>query len=427
MPITAKQIQEHYEAMTPEEKAQIRQDLQHELTRLNNLLNELSKVGQGLEWDGQAWVVVDVPGLNTRLQQTAKEKRRGKHITPIPLVVKDPVEAYIRSDPFTQQIMRALQDGKGYTQYPERLIAEYRQSFAKDKGQIIITISPGSEESWDHVLRSLNAMGDGIADTFAALLMIAIDSNGAEHITQPFYINPDDILAACQREKAKGSYRPLQRAEVIEHLRTLSRAKVQAVMTANYKRRGKAVEYRAESGIVDILSGKIGAYEIITGEELWEKRSIKIGDWVAMVPELNQQTALMLRQILKYHSQRQRHEKRIGKYLTFMFRANAKRGGRFQCSMQVLLEQSGITPDLKHPGDARNLIESALATLQADSVIGKHGLIIDSARDAQIVQERIEQRAYHWWDDYKQQQWYFHPPDTIKAAYQGLLKEGRAS
>lgn len=352
------------------------------------------------------------------------QKRRGKHITPIPLVTKDPVEVLIRSDLFTQQIMRGLLDGKLYTPYPDRLIAEYRQSFAKDKGQIIITISPGSEESWEHVLQSLNAMGDGIRDTFAALLIIAIDSNGAEHITKPFYINPDDVLATCQREKAKGSYRPLQRAEVIEHLRTLSRAKVQATMTAPYKRRGKAVEYRAESALIDILSGKIGAYELITGEELWEKRSIKIGDWVAMVPELNQQTAIMLRQVLKYHSKRQRHEKRLGQYLTFMFRANAKRGGHFQCSMQVLLEQSGITPDLKHPGDTRNLIEHALATLQADSVISKYGLIIDSSRDARIVQERIEQRAYHWWDDYKQQQWYFDPPDAIKAAYQRLLKEG---
>lgn len=375
------------------------------------------------EWRELLESAIKVAHAELQEQQQGK-KRRGKHVPSVSLVTKDPVEVLIRSDLFTQQIMRGLLDGKKYTQYPDRLIAEYRQSFAKDKGQIIITISPGSGESWDHVLRSLSAMGDGIRDTFAALLIIAIDAHGAEHITQPFYINPDDILATCQREKAKGSYRPLQRAEVIEHLRTLSQAKVQAAMTAPYKRRGKTVEYRAESALIDVLSGKIGAYELITGEELWVKRSIKIGDWAAMVPELNKQTAIMLREVLKLHAKHQKHAKRLGQYLTFMFRANAHRGCYFQCSMEVLLEQAGITPDLKHPGDTRNLIEQALATLQTKSIIGKYGLVVDSVRDTQIVQERIEQRAYHWWDDYKQQQWYFNPPDTIKVAYQRLLKEG---
>src|SRR5947209_8638575 len=162
----------------------------------------------------------------------------------------------------------------------------------------------------------------------------------------------------------------------------------------------------------------------LTGAEIWEKRQVKIGDWAAMIPEISQQTAIMLRQVLKYHSHNQRYEKRLGRYLTLMFRVNAARkGGVFQCSMGVLLEQAGIIPNLNKPGDARAMIDKALKRLQEDGVIGEYGQIVDSSPKGQEVKARVEQQAYHWWDLYIQQQWCFYPPAIVREVYGKLLKE----
>lgn len=363
-----------------------------------------------------------LPGVIPPITPVAQTKRpRRKHIPPASLVTKDAPAVIIRSDYIALEIARGLLNPDHYTAYPDRLIAEYHQSFAKDKGQIFIIISPGSDENWGHVLKSLNMLADETVDTFFAAMANAIETNGTHNITAPFYISPDDILATCCRAKSKGSYTSAQRLKVIEHLRILSRAHIRVSFPLR-----KGHDAFAESPILEMLASRYGVINTSTGEEIWEKREIKIGNWATDVPEVSQQTATMLRQVLKYHSQRQRYEKRFGRYLTFMFRVNAaRRGGMFQCSMQVLLDQSGIRPDLKHPSDARTAIENALARLQTDKIIGEYGMIIDNTPDGQEAQERIKQRIYHWWDFYSRQQWYFYPPDATKELYRKLLQEGK--
>ncbi|HZT98515.1 MAG TPA: phage antirepressor N-terminal domain-containing protein [Ktedonobacteraceae bacterium] len=351
---------------------------------------------------------------------TKDKQPRKKHAPPADLVTRDPPSVHVRSDQLAQEIMRGLLSQHEYVQHPELGIAEYQRFFARNKGQILITITAGSDENWDMVLRSLNVLGDEIVDTFIAALALAIDSNGARQISAPFYLSPDDILATCQRARSNGSYTPIQRSTVTEHLRTLSRTHVRASFPL---RRGR--EAFAESPILEVLGGRIGVMNTLTGEEIWEKRQVKIGDWAAMIPEISQQTAIMLRQVLKYHSHNQRYEKRLGRYLTLMFRINAARkGGTFQCSMGVLLEQAGITVNLNKPGETHKMIDKALKRLQEDGVIGKYGQIEDASSKGQEVKIRIEQQAYHWWDLYIQQQWCFWPPETLREVYARLLKEG---
>ena len=343
---------------------------------------------------------------------------------PADLVARDPKEVLVSSDHVTLQIMRGLLDGNEYIRVPSQTMAIYSKSFAKNKGQMIITILP-DEENWEQVLRSLNVLGDEVVDTFVAVVALALDVNRTKEITAPFYVSPDDILAVCDRKKSNGSYTPTQRGHVIEHLRILSYAHVRASL-ATKKQRGKTIELRAESPIVEVLGGKIGAYETMTETELWVKRSIKIGDWAATQPEMSEQTALLLRQVLGYHSHNQRYEKRLGRYLSLMLRvATDRRGGMFQCTMQALLEQSGITPDLHTPGKIRAAIERALAQLHKDGVIGKYGSVVDSSEEGQKAQTRIQQAAYRWWEDYSRQQWYFSPPEPIRATY--LLQEKQRS
>jgi len=132
----------------------------------------------------------------------------------------------------------------------------------------------------------------------------------------------------------------------------------------------------------------------------------------------------MARQVLQYHAKEQKYEKRLGRYLTVLYRINAHRHeGRVKVSMGVLLEQAGITLDRDNPGRTRDAIESALNHLHTDGVIGRFAPLLERSSGGREAQERIEQHAYHWWDDYRRQLWLFDPPKQLKALYQSIPEE----
>ena len=131
----------------------------------------------------------------------------------------------------------------------------------------------------------------------------------------------------------------------------------------------------------------------------------------------------MLRLVLKYHAHNQQHEKRLGTYLTWQFRVNARHGSVVRCELETLLQQAGIIPDLKHPERTRKRIEQALKQLRDDGVIGKCGRIVEQTAEGREREERIETLAYHWWQDYARQLWVIYPPQPVQEAYQALLQE----
>ena len=336
---------------------------------------------------------------------------RRKHLSPIPLVARDPSEIKVRSDQLTSRILLGLLDEKKYTRRMEDHQAEYALTLPKDRGYVSILFSPLHGESWEHVLASLDVLGDELVDTFLVLLAVALDTHGTKQITRPFAITPDDILAICQKKKSKGSYSSQQRQNVIEHLHALARASVRAKLTLY-----RAKERQVESPLLEILlTGQIDECKRYTGSELWY---LKIGDWATMIPELQYQTAAMSRKVLRYHAREQRHEKRLGHYLTLLYRINAyKNEGQVKVSMGVLLEQAGIMPDLDHPGRTQEALESALKQLHIDGVIGPFTPLVENSSRGREARERIEQHAYHWWDDYQRQRWLFEPPGYLRTAY----------
>jgi hypothetical protein len=355
---------------------------------------------------------------------TPSKGGRHQHVSPLALVSKNPSQVRIRSDQLTYRILLALLDGKHYTQQPAYGLAEYGQTLPKKRGDVKVAILPRAEESWEHVLASLDLLGDELVDTLLVLFAVALDTHGPERITNPFVITPDDILAICQKKKSKGSYPVRQRQSVIEQVHTLARVSVRALLVL---REGK--HEQVESSLVDLLmqepSEMNQTYQGYEHSPLWH---LKIGDWAAMVPELQHQTVSMSRQVLQYHAKEQKHEKRLGRYLTVLYRINAHRhGGRVKVSMGVLLEQARITLDRDNPGRTRDAIESALNQLYTDGVIGSFAfLTAGSARDRE-AQERIEQHAYHWWDDYLRQLLLFDPPTPHKALFLSNLKEAEGS
>jgi hypothetical protein len=224
-----------------------------------------------------------------------------------------------------------LLDREHYTQQPARRLAEYEQTLPKGRGYVSLALSPRSEESWQQVLASLELLGDELVDTFLVLLAVALETNEPERITLPFAITADDILAICQKKKSKGSYAARQRQRVLEQVRTLA------------LQQGK--QWQVESPLLEILMNSQPENEICIEHTCWQTWQLKIGDWVSMIPELQSKTALMARQVLHYHAKKQKHEKRLGRSLTGLYRINAHRQqGRVKVSMGVLLEQAGDYP-----------------------------------------------------------------------------------
>jgi hypothetical protein len=345
---------------------------------------------------------------------------RHQHVPPAALVTRNPSQLRIRSDLLTTRILLGLLDGKPYTQQPERRLAEYRQSLPKGRGYVSLTLSPRSEESWEHVLASLDLLGDELVDTFLVLLAVALDTNGTERISAPFAITADDILAICQKKKSKGSYPARQRQSVIAQVHTLARVWVRATLVLRDSK-----PWQVESPLLEILLSSQDEENKTCSEHTsrhpWH---LKIGDWATGIPEFQSQIALMARQVLQYHARKQKYEKRLGRYLTVLYRINAHRHeGRVRVSMGVLLEHAGIALDRDNPGRTRDAIESALNHLHRDGVIGPFIPLVERSSKGREAQERIEQHAYHWWDDYRQQRWLFEPPAYLKALYQSIHRE----
>jgi hypothetical protein len=323
--------------------------------------------------------------------------------------------------------VNSLRSKEDYVRYEEQMVAERRGTLLKGEGRFTIAIQPEEGEGWETVLEALNTLGDGCVDTYLAFMAIAIDLHGVAHLRTPFQLSPDDILEVCGKKKSNGSYTPFQRAEVIKHLKTLSQTYVIATIPGKQgNRRGKKQDttvIRAEGPLIELLRFKIGEYRTITGEEVWEKRSVIIGPWVTMIPDLSRNTATMLRQVLAYSAKNERYQKRLGTYLTFMFRINAKHGGRFpnDITMEALLKGAGITPP-RQQGEFKQAIEQALDCLQRDHVIGSYWRVVDASPTGLEIEKDIGEHGRGWFAAYLQQKWNFSPPPAILAQYRSLLR-----
>jgi hypothetical protein len=367
--------------------------------------------------------------LQANEEASKKRGRRPRHES-VALVARGKDVIAVRSDIINREIINALRDKKSYVLCPEQNIAEHKHRFyQKNKGQIVLSIRPVEDEGWETVLSALNTLGDGCIDTYLAVMAIAIDCHGTQHIRLPLQVSPDDILEVCGKKKSHGSFTVLQRAEIIKHLKTLAQVHVVATMPGYPgRRRGRIGEdsplLKAEGTIIDLPGYKIGEYSTITGEEMWEKRSIAVGEWATMIPELSTKTATMSRQVLAYSAKNERYQKRLGIYLTFMFRINARYGGKFpnDISMGALLEGAGIVA-LRQQGEFRDAIENALERLKHDNVIGDYWRVVDGSAKAQQIERDIREHGRGWFDSYLEQKWNFAPPANIKEQYRKLRKE----
>lgn len=376
--------------------------------------------------------------LGATAYNTPKPRTRQKALTPAIPARKDTISMVSHS--VNRAIIDGLRSAENYKQYPDEVIAEYKASFGKEKSQLLISIQPEEGEGWDQVLYALNTLGDGCIDTYIALLAIMIEQNGVERIDTPVMVKTDDILEARRMKKSNGGYTTEQRAEVIKHLKTLSQAYITATIpNPEYNpqpRRGRKAKgdtsnhtvLKAEGVLVDLLKTKLGTYQTITGEELWERRGISIGPWLRLIPGVSNNIAVMLRQVLAYSAKNQVYQKRLGIYLTMMFRINARRGdsprGTFpeDITMRGLLDGAGITMDKKHPQRSKDAILKALDDLKKSNVIGDYWQIVDASETGKGIAESIQQQAYGWGELWLDQKLNFSPPNWLKEQYKNILE-----
>src|SRR5690242_20598291 len=105
----------------------------------------------------------------------------------------------------------------------------------------------------------------------------------------------------------------------MKQIQALTRASVEATLTLHH---GK--ERYVKSSLLEMLMSS-QVHDSIVGHKHDHSQHLhlKVGDWAAAIPELQLQTVMLSRQVLQYHAKEQKHEKRLGRYLTFLYRINA--------------------------------------------------------------------------------------------------------
>jgi len=361
-----------------------------------------------------------------------RRRVRGKHVPLTPLVAQGRTTAIIRSDPFARQITHALLSPEDFHLLPDPQIIEYRHIFSrKEKGELSIILKPGPGEDLQGLLSLLlNGLGNSCIDAYLAAQSMAIQKYGTDpaRICNPFLFHPNDILAICGRKKSHGCYTRLQQAEIILALKLISRMQAITMMTARPVKGKQAAIHKAAGPIIDLsISARDNFFgEGASDEEPGTRHHMMMGPWMRMACELGQQTALLPLKLLAYTSHKQVYQKRLGLYLIDMFRINARRGGTFRVSMQVLLERAVIALPKHHPERFFEAIMQALKDLKKDGVIGDFQLLVDPSPAGQQKAEYIQQRGRGWMDLYLTQRWNFSPPEAVLQQYRNLQKAAPA-
>lgn len=235
-----------------------------------------------------------------------------------------------------------------------------------------------ADAAWEAVRR----LDDETADTF----MIACAQYSANRDHTPdglVLITPDEVLAQRGKAKHKRAYKTEDREKAAQDFMRLGTITVEGHRDRwestgrKGKGKGKRVRVTLEGRLIEIsvkarrqtLSGELAPMPG-TGKTagFW----YRLGPWAQgfLGTDGSAQLAEMNQTIIQYHAQKQRYQKRIGRYLVWIFR-NQRGGKDFQ--LRTLLAQSGIElapSDYKNPGRFRDAIDRALEELLSDGVIG---------------------------------------------------------
>lgn len=304
---------------------------------------------------------------------------------------------------------------------------EFEAPRSKGTGQMTLLIEGLAEQAHEKITIALDSLGDACRDTFAALTGLCIQKNGTDNMRSEFKTSVDEILDACGKQRSNGAFTPDARAEVIKHLKTLSQARIKFSMpTMRQVKRGRKIEWEDTEIVVEgplvIHAGRIGEYSRITGKELWEVQCISFGPWAEFVGG-NVRTKLLPQQVLAYSPNNEPYHKKLGHYLSELFRTNAQ---RTKCilphgiTMRALFEGAMIEPE-RERGRFKDEIDRALNHLKRDGVIGDYWYMTE--KTSPEIHEKVTTRQGRWFDAYLGIFINFSPPQATLAHYKNIAKK----
>ena len=337
-----------------------------------------------------------------------------------------------KSDKVTQHIEKSLiSPRKEYTvsKTTNQLMHTHQFDNKKGPGEIKLIIS--GTQAGEPIENALDSLGDACRDTFVAITGLCIQKHGMD-LRRGITMSIDEILDACGKKRSNGSFTPEARAEVIKHLKTLSQTYFEFYMpsTRQVKRGRKLVTEDHPIRIKGPLlthDGSIGQYSSITGKELWEVQSIIPGPWAYCLGDnmklLPIQTKLLPKQVLTYNPSTEPYHKRLGHYISGLFRINARKTKGVMPSgitMRALFEGALIEPS-RNRGEFKDDIDNALKHLKIDGVIGNYWYMDEKTLPE--VLEKIDARQGRWFKDYLRLYINFSPTQATLDHYKNIAKK----
>jgi hypothetical protein len=272
------------------------------------------------------------------------------------------------------------------------------------------------QEAMKEKVLGLGRHGDLCADVFDIIIAKWLQQARHEHDTVK--IRADEFLLArglkARLQKGKrGGFEDEQRKAIAEQIDYLDQAWVTVremeVIRETDSGKRKKEKWREDRKALHI-DGK-------TGQERLDG-SLSVSQWEVMPGRIfapflfgpGRQTALLSCKALEYDFYRQKWEKRIARYLAWLWRIN--RGNKKEgLRVQTLLDAASQEIDQARPGRTRGRLEKALEQLQADGVI--------TAWEYENFNDSITARR-GWWQQWLESKVILTAPEELTQHYQQI-------
>ncbi len=283
--------------------------------------------------------------------------------------------------------------------------------------------SENSLEEMQEVMKDkvldLIKQGDLAADVFDTIAAKWLKE--AKHFDAMIELTADDFLKARGLKPVlsgtgrRGGYTEVQRQAIQKQIDILNHTWItvhQMEYYENVNGKRKKSNWRGESKAIVVTSRY--------GQELTNGR-LDVYGWRARPGDVftkflfgpGRQTALLSQKALQYDHYRQKWEKRLTRYLAWLWRINS---GRTQEGVLVktLIDAVGVEINTNRPHRTRNRLEEALDLLLNDSVI--------SGWEYEEIDEKINEKR-GWWKQWVELKIIITAPAEIIEQYKALQKQ----
>ena len=272
------------------------------------------------------------------------------------------------------------------------------------------------QEAMRKKVTALAKHGDLAADVFdivtAKWLKEAKHYEAMVNITADDFLRARGLMARPGGSGRRGGFREMQRLEIQQQIDILSYTWVtveEMDIVEEVKGKRKLAKWRGESKAI-ALTSRFGQVRVDGSTDAFAWR-IRPGDVFAkFLFGPGRQTALLSQKALNYDPYRQKWEKRLARYLAWIWRISS---GRTQEGLLVktLIEAAGMNIDKNRPSRTRERLEEALDRLQEDQVI--------SAWQYESINENITSKR-GWWQEWAECKILISSPVTITEQYKKI-------